>query len=345
MNKRARYLLSLLLLLAACSKSDKPVNADRGPDPVLTIHHNLYVDGSTLKDSAGNAFLMRGNNFPVFWFPDQYAPSIAAAASLGANAGRLVWQLHVESWTPRLPVLETAINECLSHRMIPIVELHDFTGGTTSADIQNAVNWYLQPDVKEMLQRYQSKLIINIANEWGGNGVGNAAWRDAYMPAIIALRNGGYTLPIMIDAPGYGQVETAIVQFGAALLAADPLKNLVFSAHAYGNWNQSAGYAARMDAILDQQLCLIFGEFGWDVPDAQQPPNFNCHVNAPLLLSLCQQKQVGYLGWSWTGNDAANACFNMSTDWADTSALTTWGRVWAYDENGVKATGRPASVF
>ena len=347
--KKILFLILLPLIIFSCSKNNDTGTAPVVPPnipPVPTVKYkNFNVQGKALKDSSGNTFIMRGNNFPVFWFPTSYKPSLGVASSLGCNTARLVWQLDVQAWTPGLAVLDEALAECVAKKLVPIVELHDFTGGTSASNIADAASWFVKADVKAVLDKYAHVLIINIANEWGSGSVNGQAWKNAYLPAIITIRSAGYKVPILIDAPGYGQDETAIVQFGQDLLNSDPLKNILFAAHAYSNWNNASTYTSRINSMLSKNLCIIFGEFGWDVPDAQQPADFVCKVNAALLMQLCQQYSVGYLGWSWMGNNAANACFDMSTSWSDTTHLTTWGKQWAYDLNGVKNTGLKASVY
>ncbi len=345
-----KYLLILMVgaCIFSCSKS-KP-DGNTGPiilPPVVVpvSYKNFYVQGKTLKDSSGNVFVMRGNNFPVFWFPTLYKPSLGAAASLGCNSARLVWQIDVQTWTPTLAVLDAAIAECIAKKMVPIIELHDFTGGTSAADIAAAANYFIKADVKTVLDKYSHVVIINIANEWGNGTVNELAWKNVYLPAITTIRSAGYKVPIMIDATGYGQNENCIVLYGQDLLNSDPLKNIIFSGHAYSNWNSSSTYSTRINNMLSKNLCIVFGEFGWDVPAAQQPTDFVCKVDAPMLMQLCKQYSIGFLGWSWTGNNTANACFDMCSSWSDTSQLSTWGRQWAYDVNGVKNTGVKASVY
>lgn len=348
------FIVFAVVIMDGCKKSTgssspnppNPPGPPPPPPPPPTVKKpHFFVDGNTLRDSTGTAFVMRGNNFPVFWFPNDYKPSLSAAASLGCNAARLVWMVQSEPWTPSLSVLEDAIATCIQLKMVPIVELHDFTGGTQASDITKAVQWYVRTDVKTMMDKYSAFVILNIANEWGGPGVTSLAWRNAYVDAVLSLRSAGYKIPIMIDAPGWGQDETAIVEYGANILNHDPEKNLIFSTHAYSNWNNSASYTTRVDNILSKNLCLVFGEFGWNVPDNQQPADFVCKVDAQTLMLLCQQKKVGYLGWSWYGNNAANDCFDMCKSWNDTSQLTVWGRQWAYDPNGVKLTSVKSPAF
>jgi len=350
MNKVCISLLFSIVAILSCKKTDTGsgggiIIPPPGGGGATVSYKNFYVDGNNLRDSSKHLFVMRGNNFPVFWFPALYKPSLAAASSLGANSARLVWQLDVQAWTPALSVLDEALAACVTNKLVPIVELHDFTGGTSASNLTAAANYFVRPDVKLILDKYTHVLIINIANEWGDGSVNELAWKNAYIPAISIIRNAGYKVPIMIDAPGYGQNENAIVQYGADLLNSDPLKNIIFSTHAYSNWNNNSTYSSRINAMLNKGLCIVFGEFGWDVPAAQQPSGFLCKVDAPLLMQLCNTKAVGYLGWSWTGNDANNACFDMSSSWTDTTHLTTWGKQWAYDVNGIKNTGVKAFVY
>lgn len=344
------FLIACSIAVASCSKKNDtggagPIAPPPPPPAPELQYKNFYVQGKTLKDSADKTFLMRGNNFPVFWFPSEYKPSLGAAASLGCNAARLVWQVQQQAWTPSLAVLDEALAECVAKKLVPIVELHDFTGGNSAANITEATAWFTRPDVKAVIDKYAHVIILNIANEWGSGSLTELAWKSAYLPSIASIRAAGYKMPVMIDAPGYGQNENAIVLYGQDLLNSDPLKNIIFAVHAYSNWNTSSTYTSRINNLLSKNLCIVFGEFGWDVPAAQQPTDFVCKVNAPLLMQLCQQYAVGYLGWSWKGNNAANACFDMSSSWSDTSNLTTWGKQWAYDANGVKNTGLKASVF
>jgi mannan endo-1,4-beta-mannosidase len=348
MKRIVAFVCIAMCIFSSCKKDSTVTGAgpiDAPPGTAGLSYKNMYVQGKALKDSSGHSFIMRGNNFPVFWFPAQYKTSLAAASSLGANTARLVWQLEQQSWTPSLAVLDEALATCITNKLIPVVELHDFTGGTNATDISKAADYFVRPDVKAILNKYSHVLIINIANEWGDGTVNELSWKNAYLPAIATLRNAGYKVPIMIDAPGYGQYENAIVQYGTDLLNSDPLKNIIFSVHAYSNWNNNSTYSNRINTMLSKGLCIVFGEFGWNVPAAQQPTGFECKVDASLLMQLCQSNNIGYMGWSWTGNDAANACFDMSTSWNDTTHLTTWGRQWAYDVNGVKNTGIKASVY
>jgi hypothetical protein len=55
-------------------------------------------------------------------------------------------------------------------------------------------------------------------------------------------------------------------------------------------------------------------------------------VDAAHLMTTCKNLGLGYLAWSWCGNNAENAWLDMTTNWG---ALNTWG-------NLVKAGGGTA---
>lgn len=341
-------LISLVVLLSACKKST--TEYPKLIQPLVKTYETpkgvFRVDGNKLLDSAGNPFVMRGMNFPVFWFPTDYLPSLAAASSLGCNTARLVWNNPLKHQTsPTLAVLDTAIHNCIKLKMIPIVEIHNISDITSTVEIDSSVSLLTSKNFKMLIDKYKSYVILNIANEWGSN---NEIWRDTYKSAVIKLRAAGYKLPLMIDAPSWGQNSAAIVQYGLEILNTDTCKNIIFSTHAYGTWDYSltqyGTYEARIDKILNKGLCLVFGEYG-SLYSTECTGSNDAPVDAARLMKACQDRNMGYLAWSWFGNDDKNLCYDICKSWSDTTKLTPFGKLWAYDVNGVKNTGKPASVF
>ena len=53
---------------------------------------------------------------------------------------------------------------------------------------------------------------------------------------------------------------------------------------------------------------------------------------------------MGYLGWSWKGNNSDLAYLDVSNDWEGTS-LTEWGNALFYGDYGVKNTSKICSVY
>ena len=64
--------------------------------------------------------------------------------------------------------------------------------------------------------------------------------------AIGIIRAAGYTNPILVDSGGSGQDQPDLVNYAASVQSSDPLQNIVFSYHAYGNTNN---YAAPISSV------------------------------------------------------------------------------------------------
>jgi mannan endo-1,4-beta-mannosidase len=263
--KHLYCIISLFLLFNACKKST--TEYPKLTQPVAKTYEIpkgvFRVDGNKILDSAGNPFTMRGMNFPVYWYPTEYLPSLAAARSLGCNAARLVWNNPLTPKYLKLSVLDTAISNCIKTKMIPIVEIHNINGDASGTIvIDSALALLTSPEFKAIIDKYKAYIILNIANEWGD---GYETWRDTYKSAVTKLRAVGYKMPIMIDAPGWGQNSAAIAQYGLDILNTDTCKNIIFSTHAYGKlWDYTQAsygtYETRIDNILKKGLCLVFGE-------------------------------------------------------------------------------------
>jgi len=141
----------------------------------------------------------------------------------------------------------------------------------------------------------------------------------------------------VIDANGYGQNASSIFASAAALIDADPEANLLFSVHMYNQFGQ----ASQVDAVLDQAVSsgvpLIVGEFG---PQLQ-----GGNVAWQQIMAKCQQHGLGYIAWSWSGNDASTANLNVVNDFT-TQLTPSWGRqVMVEHENSIQKTAQKASIF
>ncbi|MNH97533.1 Chitinase A1 precursor [compost metagenome] len=141
----------------------------------------------------------------------------------------------------------------------------------------------------------------------------------------------------MVDANGWGQDASSVPDVGQRIFNADPLKNTMFSIHMYeyagGNANM---VRSNIDNVLNKNLALVIGEFGIRHTDGD--------VDEATIMSYSQQKGVGYLGWSWKGNNTDLAYLDMANDWAGTS-LTEQGRAIVDGPNGIRATSQLCTVY
>jgi len=304
--------------------------------PAGIASRGFFVNGGRLYDKFGNDFVMRGLNNPHIWFDvgDQYYAynALDNIAADGANTIRVVWQT-----TGTAPLLRRILRHVVELRMIPMVELHDVTGNGSNASLLTMAAYYAQADVKQVLLDYEEFLVVNIANEWSGTD-----FRGGYQAAVAQLRASGINHTLVVDANGFGQNAAAIFTDGAALLDADPQHNLLFSVHMYDAYAAPAGGRTKITQTLEQagtlHLPLVIGEFGWQ---AGSPP---VAIDAAFIMSECARLRLGYLAWSWKGNDTSLSYLDMSADW-EGQQLTSWGTQVIRGANGISGTAAKASIF
>jgi len=211
------------------------------------------------------------------------------------------------------------------------------TGGTSNQDLLNMVAYYTSAPVKTILLQYEAFLLINIANEWSGND-----FRGGYTAAVQAMRTAGINHTLFIDANGFGQNAASIMNDGAALLAADPQHNLMFSVHMYDQYATSSGGRTKITSTLQSavtaQLALVVGEFGWQAGNPVTP------IDAAFIMSECARLKLGYLGWSWKGNSTAQAYLDLAVDW-EGAQLSSWGNTLIKGTNGLMTSTTKATIY
>lgn len=297
----------------------------------------FYVSGSTVKDANGNNFVMRGINLPSIWYDSQSYNALTTIANNKANAVRIVW-----STSGSASRLQQIIDRCKVLKLVAIIELHDGTGSNSTSSLNSMASYYASSSIKSILTNNAKYVIVNIANEWGDSSLSDTAWRDAYKTAITTIRNAGIPNLIMIDASGWGQNASPIKAYGSTLLNHDPNKNIMFSIHMYGNYNTASKIGVDLWDIQHLGLAVTIGEFGYNYNNGNN--NLGCTVDAQTVMNEALWKNVGYLAWSWTGNDSSNAWLDLanSSDW---TTLTSWGNLVFNGTNGIKTTSTKASVY
>ena len=312
-----------------------PAGQVRKPAAMLT--RGFFVTGGRLYDKFGNDFVPRGLNNPDIWFDisDQYWAynALDNIAGYGANTVRIVWNT-VAPGSPAL--LRRIIRRVVELRMVPMIELHDVTGRTSNQDLLTMVAYYTSAPVKQVLLDFEEFLLVNIANEWSGND-----FRGGYQAAVAQLRSSGINHALVIDANGFGQNAASIATDGAALLTADPQHNLIFSVHMYDAFSGSGGRAkitTTLQQAVTMQLPLIVGEFGW------QAGNPIVAIDAAFIMSECVRLKLGYLGWSWKGNDTSLSYLDLALDW-EGAQLSSWGTTLIKGAAGVMSSSTKATIY
>jgi mannan endo-1,4-beta-mannosidase len=311
-----------------------PAGQVKKPAGMLT--NGFFVTGGRLYDKFGNDFIPRGINNPDVWFDigDQYLAynALDNIAAYGANVVRIVWQTNATGGTSAL--LQRILRHVVELKLVPLVELHDVTGGTSNQDLLNMVAYYTSAPIKAILLQYEAFLLINIANEWSGND-----FRGGYTAAVQAMRTAGINHALIVDANGFGQNAASIMNDGAALMAADPQHNLMFSVHMYDQYANNAGGRTKITSTLQLSTTvpLLVGEFGWQT-------NNQTPIDAAFIMSECVRLKLGYLGWSWKGNGTAQAYLDLAVDW-EGAALSSWGNTLIKGTNGLSTSTAKATIY
>ncbi|MFN0203250.1 MAG: glycoside hydrolase family 5 protein [Bacteroidia bacterium] len=292
----------------------------------------LFTTGRYIIGNCGDTIVLKGVNYAAYnWGYNPNQLRIDQIAQTGANAVRIPWYA---SGSPALYAdyiaLDSVLSKCIQADMIPILELHDQTCQNNHAAVTQLANFFTQPNVHSMLQKYKHSLILNIANEalhvnWTANPVqALQTYQVTYANIVNTLRSNDLYMPIMIDAPDCGTNIDALASVGAALIANDPQHNLIFSAHAY--WygfanNDSMTYVSKINNALAANIPIIFGEVA-NLQDDQQMCQYT--LDYKPILSICEQHKIGWLAWSWDNDGCPQRQMTSTGNYAN---LTPYGQV------------------
>ncbi|WP_344141363.1 cellulose binding domain-containing protein, partial [Polymorphospora rubra] len=187
---------------------------------------------------------------------------------------------------------------------------------------------------KSALVGQENHVVINIGNEPIGN-VNAAQWTAATAAAIGRMRDNGFAHLLMVDGPNWGQDWQQVMRNNAqTILDADEQHNTVLSIHMYAVYATAASIVDYLDHFEANGWPLVIGEFGW---------RFNAgEVDHETLLAEADARDLGYLGWSWSGN--TDPILDMATNF-DPDRLTTWGERIFNGANGIRATAREATIY
>lgn len=288
----------------------------------------ISTDGAWVKGPCGDSLILRGINYaPYNWGYGPDESNISEIAKSGANCVRLVWYNDTFDETANAVYqdynkLESVLEECIEHDLIPILELHDLTCDPDTAFLLQYTDWYLQDEILDLIVEFEHSLILNLFNEalhvqWTYDAVlAEQQFFNTYRDAILKLRMADIRVPIMIDGADCGINLWSLANVASALINEDPLSNLIFSSHAY--WAEYANEPQEMDAIIqnavDHNFPLVIGElpnFQDDFATGVPNPCFY-DINYEYLADLCKAQNIGWMVWSWDRDICADR--QMSVD-------------------------------
>lgn len=300
------------------------------------------TSGTQLLDGNGNPFVFRGVNHAHTWYNSRTPQALNDIASVAANSVRVVLSngTHGGNWgRDSAAQVADIIAQCKQHQLICILEVHDSTGYPESADashMSNAIDYWLE--IAPVLRGEENYILINLANEPFGNTATAADWVDAHAEGIARLRAARLAHTLVVDAGNWGQDWQNILYDNAqAVIDSDPKNNLIFSVHMYEVYQNRARVEDYVDGFLDRyNVPLIVGEFG-----ADHQGNF---VDADSIMAVAEEYNIGYLGWSWSGNGSCCIALDMVNNF-NVDSLSTWGERIINGSDGLRETAIIASVF
>ncbi len=298
------------------------------------------VNGTQVLDPNGNKFVFRGINHAHTWWPERLNQSLRDIAATGANSVRVVLSNGTQ-WTRNNGAdVTNVINQCKANKLVCILEVHDSTGfgeNAGSTHISRATEYWLSSDIKAAITGQEDYVIVNIANEPFGNGTSAATYTADHITAVRALRNGGLTHMLMVDAANWGQDWSNSMRDNApSILAADTLKNTIFSVHMYEVYNNANIVQSYLNSFQTRGLAIVVGEFGAE--------HGGSNVAEEAILQYAQDMGIGYLGWSWSGNGSCCLQLDIVNNW-NAGSLSSWGNYLINSTNGIKATSKLATNF
>ncbi|GAA3435073.1 glycoside hydrolase family 5 protein [Kutzneria kofuensis] len=292
----------------------------------------LHISGRDIVEANGQKFIMRGISHEHVWFPSQTS-SFANIKAQGANTVRVVLGSG-KRWGPSNDVANV-VAQCKRNRLICVLEVHDTTGygqDGAAATLDQAVSYWIGQ--KNNLVGQENYVVINIGNEPIGNN-NPGQWTTATANAVRRMRANGFQHLLMVDAPNWGQDQDHVMRDTAQTVwNADSQHNTVFSVHMYAVYNTAASITSYFDAFKNKGLPLVVGEFGWHFAASE--------VDDQTLMAQAVARGIGYLGWSWAGNNDAR--LDMTNNF-NPNQLTTWGKRIINGPNGIKATGKEATIY
>ncbi|WP_432829760.1 cellulase family glycosylhydrolase [Dactylosporangium sp. CA-092794] len=326
----------LALLVAALVAVAAAVTAPPAPARAAAPDNAIRVRDGRLVEANGSDLVLRGVNHDVIWYPDKNG-SFAAIKSAGANAVRVPLGMgHLFRRTTSAEV-RTIVTLCRQNRLVCILDAHDTTGwgqDKKALTIAEAVKFWI--GLRPELAGQEDHIIINVANEPFGVGP-DWPWVQQTSDAVRALRAAGFRHALMVDAPGWGQDEAFVMRDNAAKVqAADPTGNTLFDIHMYGEFDTAAKVNSYLSSFTRRHLPILIGEFSgqheWGDPDED------------AIMAYAEAHDVGYFGWSWSGNEKEYSYLDLVQNF-DPTSRTAWGNRFLTGPNGISTDTREATVF
>lgn len=325
--------MRIQLFAAACMLLSTAATAQPRTATMQVVGRHLYT-------AAGERVILRGFN-EMFGFSKNPRGTgiIEEIGRTGANGLRIVTTVNSNP-----DDIDAAVASSIANGMIPMIECHSATGKWEK--LGDCVDYWLRPDLIALVKKHECWLLLNIANE-AGNIVGREDFVGGYTAAILRLRAAGIRVPLIIDGTKWGQEYDMLLDEADTFTKADPLRNLMVSAHAYwigSEEERKAHYRTIIRRTLAEKIPFVMGE-------GPQPAGFNCSASPyQWAMTELNKAEIGWLTWSWgmmpNGDCKQNSAFDVTKDGKFGNWKTEFGRMVAVAHRAsvARTSQRPCSI-
>ena len=333
------------------------------PPVALLDKPGFHTDGVRLLDANDKEFVMRGYNYSYTWQKDLWGAAFTTAKKYNCNTLRIQLSNGQDSglggWTSQSEVRQL-IQSCIDNHFIGVFNIQDTGGGDDAGKLEKAADYWIA--IKGAIIGQEKYCIVNIANEWMESPTRDNRgewgeyqenfWSDNYIAAVRRLRQAGIKNTLMIDCNGYGQYADIIWKEGQRILDEDKKyfedgkPNIIFSIHFYEKasyWNYENGTGSRVAHSIDKALSIdapvCIGEYAYSRKSEQWK------IDWETIQDYCKTMNVGFLGWSFTGNGGVESEGLDMFNGDGSQVLKNGECIILHPNDGVKATSVICSVY
>lgn len=177
-------------------------------------------------------------------------------------------------------------------------------------------------------------------NEFIMRGVNYAwVWQQGNENSVIpaAKQIGCNTVRLAVRFNDGRRADASKLRSLIKLCRDNKLHNIMFSTHIYDDAGKDEGTTRQsIDYTLAPGVPAVIGEFAYK--------HKGRNVCYQTVMDYCQQKGIGYLVWSWTGNSSEVADCDMFADYTANNYKQN-GILTVKGKNGIQATSKELSVF
>jgi mannan endo-1,4-beta-mannosidase len=152
----------------------------------------------------------------------------------------------------------------------------------------------------------------------GGRGYTDDLWLSDMQDMVDNIRSTGNRNLVLVPGAESGQAEGVLLAKGPLLLQGR--SNILFDIHAYEKWllgTSPAGVAARIQAVQNAGLAMIFGEIS--------PFNSGAQMDVRIVLDAAVAARVGAMAWLWKDDASDRAALRTSAGAPNDAGNGAWG--------------------